>query len=389
MKGNYWTAGLDIFGEGVDSKIPDDVVDVAIIGGGFSGASVFYHLGNRMSSVIIDAHPLCGMDGSSKGPGIVTWMNDCSISSEACQYSLMNNRMLERAVKYDGLDCRYHHDGHVYLSQLESGLPGLEAALANSDMAEASENFAMLPRDAIVGGVMSESFAGGAFLPSAFAVNPHLLVNSMVVQTRSDRNTVVTGSIVECVNREDSIFRITLKGEHHIFARKIVYCLGAYTPQLVPETEDVIDLKRNICIATSKVHERMFFSWPRSSMSAGYKWYRSTNGRVLSGYADAFTGEYDSPAVYRKATTDLFTTFPIIEATIKYNWVSLFGSTKTGPLVGPLPNRENEYVSTGYGNSSLSYAFLSGFIIADHLLNGGSDFPYSNAFSPEGRLDGV
>jgi glycine/D-amino acid oxidase-like deaminating enzyme len=256
-------------------------------------------------------------------------------------------------------------------------------------MEETGESYVTMNREEVLGGVMSERFAGGVYLPSAFCVNPHLLTNQLVNRVDAGRNRVITGRIVESVTRDDNIFKITLKEEDTIFARKVVYCVGAYTPQLVPETEELFDLKRNICIATKRIGPNMFYSIPRASMSDGYKWFRSTNGRLLAGSVDKFNGEYDSPNVYKKLAKDFYETFPMIEAPIKFNWVSLIASTKSGPIVGPLPNRENEFVSAGYGNSSLSYAFLSGFIVADQIVNGGTDFPYADIFSPEGRLNVV
>jgi len=91
-----------------------------------------------------------------------------------------------------------------------------------------------------------------------------------------------------------------------------------------------------------------------------------------------------SPAVHDKLRQFATDSFPLLKTVkLSHVWSSVFCSTPDGkPLIGPVPNRPNQYMLTGFGCYDSSNAILGGMMIKDYIKNNDSVVPGSSILNP-------
>lgn len=377
-------------------------VDTLIIGGGLAGVSLLYYLVNSgMVNTYLVEESSIGFHASGRGMGQLMlggskFFHEMPDGDDYLQFVGDNNRRFLsglRNLKFDS-DLR------------ECG--GLRLAITDEEMAKLVLESKFIKR---VRGIdcpilsrqnldsmlpSRETFIGGMFVPNEACYNPYKVVNGLRDVIEKSGTRVFTNTQVESVvMNDDNSLTVSIRHRGTIRAKQVVYCTGAFTNKLLPEFADILVPFREQMIATDYLDGDMLKALPTMSIAcnSGNERFRSHNTRfIMSGMRQSVRGQqegilYDgeiSEAVHSKLRAFAFEAFPFLKAVkLSYVWSSVLCSSPDGkPLIGPVPNRNNQYMFTGLGNYDSSNAILGGMIIKDYIKNKDSIVPGSQLVSP-------
>jgi glycine/D-amino acid oxidase-like deaminating enzyme len=242
-------------------------------------------------------------------------------------------------------------------------------------------------------------FVGGMFVPTEATFNPYKVVNGLREMIEKKGSRVLTDCQVVSVARDDKGLAVSIRHKGTIRAKKIVYCMNAYTPELLPELSSIMTPYRGQMIATDILNPRVANIIPQISMTCNncHEYFRLHNGRLLAGgMRSSVRGQQKgiindgevSPGVYDKLRNFVNTTLPFLE-NVKFTntWSGIMCATPDGlPLIGKLPGTENEFILGGFNGYGYSHSLYGSMIIKDLITNGSSDI---NLFDPGRFEDGA
>jgi len=79
--------------------------------------------------------------------------------------------------------------------------------------------------------------------------------------------------------------------------------------------------------------------------------------------------------------------FPDRKFELSNIWSSLIAKPYDDmPFVGQIPERNNEYVLSGFGRYSFNQIFLAAAMIRDYIKEGTTNLPAANLFTLKGRI---
>ena len=256
-------------------------VDVAIVGGGFSGLwSARYLLDADPSlSVLVIESEVCGFGASGRNGGWCSALFPAAAAMPAMR-SAMNAAVDEvgRAAAEDGIDCDWAKGGMLFLSTSPAHTERMRA----DDAADPDASW--LDRTAAVQRLAATGTEGGSFNPNCAAIHPAKLVRGLARSVEARGGRIVEGTRVTAITagRVD-----TDRGS--VRARHVLRCTEGYTPALQGERRTVAPLY-SLMIATEPLSdavwtqiglaEREVFSDGRHLIIYGQ---RTTDGRVAFG----------------------------------------------------------------------------------------------------------
>jgi len=188
--------------------------------------------------------------------------------------------------------------------------------------------------------------------------------------------------------------------EGTIQCEDVVFCVNAWTSDLIPELKDLIKLEKHFMVSTvPEPNFTMMFDfhltnteyvvWEDTKLN--YIRRVGNDGAVIIGGLrdaesnfdnlndDYMMDEFD-PENAKMAYHLLNHFVGYLDARIKKYWVRPTARTRDGlPWVGPL--RDNQYICAGFNGNSLSWAYRSGICTANFIL-GKDPRPYVNKFWP-------
>jgi glycine/D-amino acid oxidase-like deaminating enzyme len=240
----------------------------------------------------------------------------------------------------------------------------------------------------------SKSFKGGIFIPTEATFNPYKVINGMVRLIERDGARILTDTQVQEVTRKDDGFTVSIRHKGVIRAKQIVYCTNAYSSELLPELSSCMVPARGQMLATSRLPETVLSVLPPMSMMCnnGCEYFRVYDDRLLvGGMRHAVRGRqegilYDgevSQAVYDRLRKFVGDHLPFVPTSFTHTWSGIMCMTRDGlPLVGPIPNKPNEYIAAGFNGYGYSHALMSSMIIKDYLTKDKSTLPGARIFDP-------
>jgi len=376
-------------------------VDTLIIGGGLAGVSLLYNLVNSgmVNTYLVEENSV-GFHGSGRGMGQLMLrgsklFHEMPDGEEYLNFVSDNNcRFLKglRALSFD-------HDLR------ETG--GLRLAMNDQEMAllERESWFIqevrgidcpILSRRQLDLLVPAKHFIGGMFVPNEASYNPYKVVNGLRDTVEKNGSRVFTNTQVESVlANDDGSLTVLIRHRGTIRAKQVVYCLGGYTSRLLPEFADVLVPFREQVVATDYLENDAVQTLPTMSISCnnGQERFRQYASRFLmGGMRQSVRGQqeglvYDgeiSSAVYEKLRVFAIESFPVLKhSKFSHVWSGVFCGTKDDkPLIGPVPNRPNQYMMTGFGCYDSSNAILGSMLIKDYIKHKDSAGPGHQILHP-------
>ncbi|MCV0439796.1 MAG: FAD-binding oxidoreductase [Hydrogenophaga sp.] len=305
-----------------------------------------------------------------------------------------NNRRFIKGLRAAGFDTDLRDTGGLRLAATEDELEKLN--LESKFILEHRKlNCPIMSKAEIQGILPQTGFAGGMFVPTEATFNPYKVVNGLRELVEKKGPRVLTDCQVTGVKQEDKSLAVSIRHKGVIRAKRVVYCLNAYTPELLPELAEVMTPYRGQMIATEYLEDSVAQLLPQMSMTCNdcHEYFRLHNGRLLvGGMRHAVRGQQMglindgeiSPGVFDKLRSFVAGALPFVQnVKFSHTWSGIMCATPDSlPLIGNVPGRENEYILGGFNGYGFGHALHGSMIIKDLIKTGTSTHPGVQLFDP-------
>lgn len=385
---HWWKTDATVHPHG--DFIPHEA-DVVIIGAGIAGVATAYWLytQGKKSIVVLDNGPYPGYKGAGREFGMLllnagkpySALVD-NVGEQKAKFHLMatkkNNQLVKRFVQNNDILCDLQTNGGLRLAGCSKELETLSSD--ESLLIEEGFNCAHLTESQIEGVVPSNKLYGAMYVPNEGIMDPFAFIN-FTASRLQDTSTVrfyYSAGVQEVVKpRRRSVTReVRLANGHTITAQHIVHANGD-TPNL-----DCLIPYREHAIATGDLPSNLREAFPIMPMlvNGGNDYFR-LDGPVLlaagSRYSDNTEGETNirddcsyNPKIYQGLSSIISRLFPVTSITgHSATWTMISYTTPDDlPVVGPLPNDDQQFVVSGLGSHRFSFGFLAGRMVSDLVV---------------------
>jgi glycine/D-amino acid oxidase-like deaminating enzyme len=371
----------------------DESCEVAVIGGGITGALVAYHLAQEgVETVLVDKRDIGG--GSTAASTallqyeIDTELHDL-IGSVGEARAVRSYRLGLEAIETverlgDELkdDCGFERKTSLYLASRKSDVSKLrkeyETRKAYGFHVEYLEAKDIESR---------ASFAApGAILSYGDAqVDPFRLTHRLIQAAKKNGLRVYDRCEVSKVESSDGGVVLQTASGFRISGQRVVFATGYESQQYLKR--DVGVLKSTFALISEPCNS--FEGWPDRSLiwesARPYFYLRTTSDdRAIVGgedvpYATAHKSEQLIARKTKKLQRRFADMFPRLDLEVSYTWAGTFGETKDGlAYIGQTPEFSHAYFALGYGGNGITFSVIAAKIITD--LHLGRPNPDANIF---------
>lgn len=372
----------------------DEAVDVAIVGGGFTGlwtARYLAEIDPSLSVLVIEAER-CGFGASGRNGGWCSALFPLDDAALARRYSAgaaaaMRAAMrasvdeVGRAAADDGIDCDFRKGGTLTLATNPAQASRVRAACGGVD------GSVWLDRDAARARVAASGLLGAAFTPHCAALHPAKLASGLAAAVERRGVRVVEGTRATSI--EPRVVRCVADGrELTVRADVVVRATEGFTPQLAGEERTLVPIY-SLMVATEPLgdevweriglRERETFTDGRHMIIYGQ---RTADGRFAFGgrgapyhFGSAVRPEFDGDdEVIAKLETTLRELFPqIADAAITHRWGGALGVPRDWMASVGLDRSTGLAWAGGYVGDGVSTTNLAGRTLADLIVGRSSD----------------
>jgi gamma-glutamylputrescine oxidase len=396
---SYWadTAGAAPADDGPVTTPMD--VDVAIIGGGYTGLSCALHLAREhgIKAVVLEANQTAwgcsGRNGSfariSGGRVPLATLIERYGRDTARSYFMEMQAALTTVrtlIRDDNIACDAQPDGVYKVATHPDHMGKLESeAYLFRDVLDYPARIvnAEEARQAHAG---AESF-GALYLPDGFAMHPLKLARGLQKIARNAGATVHTASPVTSWSTGPSGHRLTTRGGI-VTARRVVAATNGYTSS---------QLHSVLAGRVLPVHSQIIVTRPmradekRESLRGSecmfdtrnllFYYRRLPDDRILFGGRSAVYGkDAENPKHCKRLHEALCRKFPVLKGIeVDYNWGGWVAVTQSSlPFICSVPGVKDAFTAGGYAGSGVSFSMQAGKRLAEMVA--GNDRPTSVDF---------
>ncbi|MFH1185988.1 MAG: FAD-binding oxidoreductase [Chloroflexota bacterium] len=402
----YWHQTVRMPSKADPAQLPAKV-DVAVVGGGFTGLSAARALAKRGVSVAVLEAETMGWGASSRNGGMVLTGLKLGMQTVARRYgldlarrlwqcSLEAIQLVEQIVRDEQIACGFARTGHLLAASKPAHYAALEAEAEYMDR-EFDHRMRLVPRSQQRSEVGSDAFHGGLVDELSAGLNPAQYVTGLALAAGRAGAVMCPGTRVTRLERRAGGFRVE-SAAGSVDAEKVFVATAGYTGVFTPALRRKIIPIGSFIIATERLREDVIRALdPRSRMIFDSKHYlhyfRTWDQRLIFGGRAAFFPETGS-TIRRSAEIlrrDMVKIFPRLrEVRIEYAWGgTLDFAFDTMAHVGEL---DGLVYSLGYAGHGVALGTYLGQTAAEAMLEGTLKDHAFNAHSipgaPLGLYDG-
>lgn len=372
----------------------DAETQVAILGGGISGALAAYFLTEAgIPCMVLDARSI-GLGSTCASTSLLQYEIDVPLhrlirqigyekAVQAYRLCAESINTLGKISETIGLQ-RFGFRHSVYFAASENDVAYLEEEYRARQQAGFTVRLLRAPE-------VHEAY--GFHAPAAIVSEPAAVTDAYLMTHLLHQHNLRHGAQVfdrteaTQVDSDSRGVHILTADGHRIRARKLVFAMG-YGVNELPE-KDLVSLHSTyVCISESFPPEQVFWKGEAVLWSTArpYLYLRTTDDRriIIGGHDDAFhqAGWRDRrlASKTRKLVRDFRTLFPHLDFVPEFSWAGVFGSTPDGlPYIGPHPDFPDRYFSLGFGGNGITFGAVGAEIIRDLCL--GKPNPHTELFS--------
>ncbi|MEM6588204.1 MAG: FAD-binding oxidoreductase [Pseudomonadota bacterium] len=366
--------------EGV--AIPEGLVDVAIVGGGFTGLSTALHCAQKgLSAHVLEANHL-GFGGSGRNVGLVNasvWHPPAKVR-ETLGPSY-GERFLRRfsdgpATVFDLIEkyqirCEATKTGTIHAAHGPSGLADLKSR--HAEWQRMGEPVDLLDASQVAELIGSDAFHGGLLDHRAGTINPMGYCRGLARAAIAAGAKITTGALVNKLDRVGEEWRVSTS-QGTVRAKSVVLGTNAYTDELWPDLKNVFTKIHYLQLATTPMGENAAHILPgrQGVWDTGQIMFsvrRDAKNRLLVGTMGRVIGTKDSGLTRRWAQRRIKKIFPEL-GTVDFEeaWHGQIAMTPDHmPRVHQLA--PGLWTAIGYNGRGITTGTLFGMAIAD-LLSG-------------------
>ncbi|KAH7240373.1 FAD dependent oxidoreductase [Fusarium redolens] len=381
-------------------------VDIAVIGAGYSAASILTHAlattsaEDRPSILVLEARQLCsgatGRNGGHLKPdsynAIAAYASEYGIeaAAEVASFESANVKAVTEYIRQNKVDCDFVLTRAVDV-QLSTGhqrriKEGYDKLIA-AGLEPTKDTFSIEGKDTeMLSGVKG---AKGCFTYTAGHLWPYKLIHHMFSEAiREGVNLQTNTPVLSVSETQYASGQWTLStGRGEVRARKVVFATNAYTGSLLPEYKSKIIPYRAVCsrIKTTAPHPLLnnTYALRFSDWNFDYLIPRLDGSIIVGGARDAYIrsvdswyGNVDDTQVIHEALSYFdgymqrhFHGWEDSGAYVDDIWTGIMGySSDRLPRLGPIPGRPGMFIMGGFTGHGMPQIFLCGQAMAKFLL---------------------
>jgi glycine/D-amino acid oxidase-like deaminating enzyme len=378
----YWPAKNGILAS-YPPLLHDETCDVAVIGGGITGALVAFVLVNEgVETVLLDKRDVC-TGSTAASTSLLQYEIDTELGDlidrvgesgavRAYRLGLEAIDRVEELVKNSGDDCGFERKKSLYLASKKSHVPKLRREYEyrrhhDFDVAylEANEVEDEFPFS-----------APGAILSTGDAqIDVFRFTHSLLRQGRQKGLRTYDRTEVSSVRHGKGHVILRTDRGHTVDAQRMVFATGYESQQYLRHSAGPL---HSTFAAVSEPMDP-FPRWPGRCLiwetARPYFYARTTDDdRVIIGGEDApYATDHRRDGMIRRKTERIVRRFESLfhgaVFEVAYAWAGTFGETKDGlAYVGRSPERPHDYFALGYGGNGITMSVIAARLIADDYL---------------------
>ena len=414
---SYW---LEDAGEALDPRPPlsrSKEVDVAILGGGYSGLWTAYYLLRTQPhlKIAIVEKEIVGYGGSGRNGGWCSPRFPVSASALFNRFGILAARSLLLSVQasvdeirdvcqQEGIDARFRAGGTLSLARTQSQLTTIRAGYAAYDRLGLADRYRLLSPEEAAERINVTSVHGALYTPDGASIHPGRLVRGLARAVESRGGIIYEQTPVEGLKSGSNAALLTPAGE--LRAKKAIILAGeAYLTRLPRLHRILLPVYSLICLTEPLTSEQ----WARIGWKEGENVASARNtvvyltktadGRILFGsrgapysfgsrISDTQDRHADTVAFIQKSLIDWFPSLAGVRFTHAWggpvgmprDWmpsVSFDAHSRIGYLGG--------YTGQGVSTSNLAGRLLAGMIAGKPT--GLESLPLAQRHSPKWPIE--
>jgi glycine/D-amino acid oxidase-like deaminating enzyme len=385
-------------------------VDVAIVGGGYTGLWTAYHLqdSDEQPSIAVLEGEEIGFGASGRNGGFAMTLLDMSLAhlhrnhgteraAAAHRAVAASVEEIGEAVARHGIDCEWVHGGLMVVATNRPQLDRVEADLAAAE-AMGLEGFTRLDAQAAQAEVHSPAYVGGLLEEHCAVLHPAKLARGLarVVEERGAR--VYEGTPMTTIDPQPDAVLVHTPGGV-VRAQQVVLATCAWAAGLPWFRRKITPLYTYISL-TEPLTDAQWdaVGWERrqgieDKRNFVHYYRRTDDGRILWGGSDgviypggAIRPYHDrSRIVLRRMTETFRRTFPQLRGVrFTHHWGGPVGITASFlPIFGTLPDDPRVHYGLAYNGHGVAPTHTGGKVLRDKVL--GRDSEYTGLCFVDGR----
>ena len=383
----------------------DMEVDVAIIGGGYTGLSAAYYLSQRFPDrkiALFEArgvgHGASGRNGGMVLPQIANeYMqiySDPYTHKKIYDVTIKNLDDLAQLIKSQNIDCDFRRSGALLVIAKESQVDQYRRYAVQAQSLGIPVDF--WDRNRTQDEIGTQVYYASVFDPNAGEVHPMKLVQALKKAAEAAGAQIFEDTPVFELEEGNTIQLSVGTPHHKVMAKAIVLATNGYTSKLGYFKNSVIPIHTPMAV-TSPLSDSIFtdIGWNNKvaysdTYNILYHLSRTPDNRILigSGYVNYFFNNgivnQDDPGFLKAhLLKELVRIYPKLSGIDFENiWTGVLGfSVDFSQSVGQLGSYKNVYYGLSYVGHGINLSTLFGKIIADLYAGDGSkwkDFPFVN-----------
>lgn len=356
------------------SANPPTEVDIAIIGGGFTGLSAARIIAQQKISVAVLEAQTIGWGASSRSGGIAT--PGCrqsmqivfkrygeTLANEFWNASMDAIDLLGEIVADENIVCHFQRKGHILLAAKPSHFKKLRK---KANWYKIRLNHALRPVSPaeLNGEIRANVFHGGLVDEWSASLNPVKFLFGLAHAVRRNRGLICENTAVTRIEKSNS--RYLLHYQHGtVRADKVIIATNGYTGELLPKLKQRVIPNASYVITTEPLppslynrinpNGRSFFD----SLRHPHYFRLLENGRLLFGGYPELTPNLSLKVSTERLYSRLTQIFPDLKGIpITHAWSGQIGSsTDLMPHIGEI---DGIYYALGYSGNGVSMATYLG-----------------------------
>lgn len=397
----YWHTTVKMPGDSIPTPIPEKV-DVAIIGGGYTGLSAALTLAKRGVKVVVLEAKTFGWGASSRNGGMTLTGLKVSMQSvikkygrelarELFQCSLDSVDTVEQIVKEENINCGFARTGHLLAANKPNHFEALKDEV-DFMAREFNHQVHLVPSKDLRGEIGTDIYHGALVDDVSAGLNPAQFVAGLAGAAERAGAMLCARARVNRLGR--SLNRFIVETERgSLTAESVFVATSGYTGNVTKKLQKKIIPIGSFIIATEKLSDMLAHELsPKNRMIFDYKHYlnyfRLWDNRLIFGGRAAFFPENEntiaqSGEILRREMIQVFPQLKDVK--VEYVW----GGTLdfAFDMMTHVGEMDGIYYSLGYAGHGVAMGTHLGKTVAEAILNGNiKDHPFAKFVFPNAPL---